>query len=561
MQGNQHSDAFPQRCTYNEFLDVRTNPKKAWKRRYFVLSNNFLLCGRTPYCETLERVTALEGSKIELCMSRSQIQTQMGSQSQTQNQEPHQTNKNSKNNNRGNNNNNNNNNNSNDSKRRSFNLTLRSGKVLYFRALSIKQCDEWINHIERASTLKIKDIYRFLYTLGTSESQLTKVVAAKHRLTGEACAIKIVDKRTCHQGMLKSEIKILKKLDNPYIVTIYDLFETKKYAYIVMEKCDGGELFDQIAELDGDHYGENDCLRVMFQIASGVRYMHKMGIVHRDLKPENILCVEKDSIRKIKIADFGISKMVKNSQNIDKVTFKTLAGTLSYTAPEILRGKGYNKAVDCWSIGIIVYILLCGYAPFWGDTDTELSYEILKSEVPFEDEDWKHVSENTKELVAGLLDKDPQTRATLDDIVKLVWENTSARMPLKTRHKFRNTLIKRKKLRMSTPNTSYINMNRRRHSRYVNNNTNNNNGMRNGNYYSNGNNGKRAGSQNNYNNSSNSSNNGHSSNNSGRHGKKNGYGGNARHLNNFKEDAVSELTLPWHERDSMIIKEDKKTDN
>ena len=117
MQGNQLSDAFPQRSTYREFLDVRTNPKKPWKRRYFVLSNNFLLCGATPYCETLERVTALEGSKIELCMARSQIQTQMESQSQTQNQEPHQTNKNSKNNNIGNTNNNNNNN-SNDRKRR-----------------------------------------------------------------------------------------------------------------------------------------------------------------------------------------------------------------------------------------------------------------------------------------------------------------------------------------------------------------------------------------------------------------------------------------------------------
>ena len=126
MQGNPHSDAFPQRSTYSGFLDVRTNPKKQWKRRYFVLSNNFLLCGATPYCETLERVTALEGSKIELFMARSQIQAQMGSQSQTQNEEPHQTN-----------------NFDSDSKRRSFNLTLRSGKVLYFRALSNKQCDEW----------------------------------------------------------------------------------------------------------------------------------------------------------------------------------------------------------------------------------------------------------------------------------------------------------------------------------------------------------------------------------------------------------------------------------
>ena len=137
-------------------------------------------------------------------------------------------------------------------------------------------------------------------------------------------------------------------------------------------RCEGGELFDQIADLDGDHYTETDCCRVMYQIAHGVKYMHSQGIVHRDLKPENILCVEPKSIRKVKIADFGISKMVKNPQKFDSTTFETMAGTLSYTAPEILRGKGYKKAVDCWSIGVIMYILLCGYAPFWGESDSEV---------------------------------------------------------------------------------------------------------------------------------------------------------------------------------------------
>ena len=286
-------------------------------------------------------------------------------------------------------------------------------------------------------------------------------------------------------------------------------------------RCSGGELFDQIAELDGDHYGETDCCKLMYQIAHGVKYMHSMGIVHRDLKPENILCVDPNSIKKIKIADFGISKMVKNPENIDNVTFRTMAGTLSYTAPEILRGKGYNKAVDYWSIGVIMYILLCGYAPFYGETDTELSYEILKSPVPFEKEDWEHVSPNTQELVKGLLEKDPTKRKCLDDILKLVWQNTSANMPTKMRCKLKNTIVERKKHRMSTPlgagisrNSKYSSKNRYRSKNSSNNNSNIN------------------------------------SHNSGKNS-------NQKQKNNAPNDAVMQLTLPWHERDSMIIKEEK----
>ena len=114
----------------------------------------------------------------------------------------------------------------------------------------------------------------------------------------------------------------------------------------------------------------------MFQIAHGVKYMHSIGIVHRDLKPENILCVKPNSIESVKIADFGISKMVK-PEFIEDSTFSTMVGTLSYTAPEILRGKGYNKSVDYWSLGVIMYILLCGYAPFWGESDSEVRSKFL----------------------------------------------------------------------------------------------------------------------------------------------------------------------------------------
>ena len=196
---------------------------------------------------------------------------------------------------------------------------------------------------------------------------------------------KCTDKKT-----LQREIQILKKLKSPFIVELCDLFETSKYLYIVMEMCQGGELFDQIANMDylnGDHYTEKDIIGIMHQLASGVQYMHNMGIVHRDLKPENILCLEANSIKKIKIADFGISAIIDPSHKSRRSTnhkkqhkkgaesissqasnssfnllsannmMKTRVGTLSYTAPEILKYKPYDERVDYWSLGVIMYIL------------------------------------------------------------------------------------------------------------------------------------------------------------------------------------------------------------
>eukprot|EP01083_Nonionella_stella_P245161 852488_1 len=413
----EHSQAFPKQFTHSGYLDIRQRKSKPWKRRYFVVNNNFLLCAATPHASKLEGVYPLEGSSIK---------------------GPHKNNGKNKNTHSTNDDINGNN--------MTFEIFIRK-HTLYFRAASPKQCSIWKQHISRAAKLKIKDVYRFLYTLGTSESQMTKVVAAKHRVSNEDCAIKIVDKRNCESQMLKTEIQILKKLDNPYIVKLYDIFETKKYLYIVMEMCLGGELFDQIAELDGEHYTEQDCCLILHQIARGVKYMHTVGIVHRDLKPENILCVHRDSIKRVKLADFGISKIVKknksNQQN--KLPMHTIVGTLSYTAPEILTGKGYDHTVDFWSIGVIMYILLCGYPPFWGETEHDITKSIVQEEVQFEEEDWSHVTRETKELCAGLLSKDASKRQTTDNLLNLTFKVSSKNSSYKSsRIKFKKTVIQRK---------------------------------------------------------------------------------------------------------------------
>eukprot|EP01084_Bolivina_argentea_P125194 221844_1 len=344
----EHSSAFPRTFQHCGYLDVRTTEKKPWKRRYFVLNNNFLLSAATPHAKQLDRVIPLEDSNIVSTPKYSDV---------------------------------------------TFELFIRKHQ-LYFRAASPKQCITWTTAIQKASKLKIKDIYRFLYTLGTSG--MTKVVAAKHRVSNEDSAIKIIDKRMCDKKMLKTEIQILKKLDSPNIVQLYDLIETKKYLYIVMEFCKGGELFDKIANLDGDHYSEVDCCQIMHQLASGTEYMHNMGIVFRDLKPENILCVE-DSIKRVKIADFGIS------ENDSSGVMQTRIGPLSYPAPEILAHKPYINSVDYWSLGVIMYILVCGYPPFNGETDYDVSDSITHDRLQFELEDWNHVSESAQKLVRNLL--------------------------------------------------------------------------------------------------------------------------------------------------------------
>eukprot|EP01083_Nonionella_stella_P184125 667318_1 len=359
--------AFPEKYQFAGYLSIRTHNTDHWSHMYCVLSNNFLFAADTKYSTKLSVCIALEGCHTKLTTQSSDMTFEIHNHC--------------------------------------------------FRATSPQLCKEWIANIHRASNLTIYDVYRFGYELGSSNSCQSKVIAAKHKVSNQEYAIKIMNKQKCNdKATLQREIQILKKLKSPYIVELCDLFETSKYLYIVMEICKGGELFDQIATMDyinGARYTEQDVHNIMHQLASGVQHMHDMGIVHRDLKPENILCVESNSIEKIKIADFGISAMVdpnrmkasrsrsstrhfkqKSSmlQCHDKdAMMRTRVGTLSYTAPEILKYKPYDERVDYWSLGVIMYILVCGYPPFDAENDYLLSDEIMHEEVAFDAEDWSHV--------------------------------------------------------------------------------------------------------------------------------------------------------------------------
>jgi len=416
--------AFPTTYTFSGFLYIKTESHPSWRQKYFVLNNNFLLCGDNPYSERLAACIPLEGCDVRRSDQMEALTFSVMTHSQDASKRK---------------------------KKKSKKSSRRRKKKYDFRSMSQNMMQRWIEHIERASTLSIKDLYRLRYKLGNSDSQSAKVIAAKHRVSNQEVAIKIVDKRKCDQQTLQREIQILRKLRHTNIVKLEDLFETRKYLYIVMEFCRGGELFDKIANLEGDHFSEGDCCQIMHQLASGIQYMHKMGIVHRDLKPENILVDEwTEQLRRVKIADFGISAMIDGNieaedDDAESANLRTRVGTLSYTAPEILGRKPYDHRVDYWSLGIIMHILCSGYPPFDGESDYEVSDAITNDRLEFEEEDWSYISESTQTLVRRLLSKNPDERANCGDIVKHIWKvEVSGSGWEGARNRLKQTIIKRK---------------------------------------------------------------------------------------------------------------------
>ena len=190
------------------------------------------------------------------------------------------------------------------------------------------------------------------------------------------------------------------KTDHPNIIKLYEVFETKKSLYLIMEKCNGGELFDKIINhiSSGQMYSEQMAANIILQIMSAVDYCHKNGICHRDLKPENILYLNKGNEinNPIKIIDFGLSRMIP-----EKKKLTSQVGTSYYVPPEILIGE-YNQKCDIWSVGIILCILLTGQPPFNGPNEAVIYGKIRRYEYCFT-EKWRNISNEAKDLVSHML--------------------------------------------------------------------------------------------------------------------------------------------------------------
>uniref|UniRef100_A0A8B9GBA0 Calcium/calmodulin dependent protein kinase I n=1 Tax=Amazona collaria TaxID=241587 RepID=A0A8B9GBA0_9PSIT len=263
-------------------------------------------------------------------------------------------------------------------------------------------------------TEDIRGIYEFREVLGTGA--FSEVVLAEEKATRKLVAIKCITKKALQgkETSIENEIAVLHKIKHPNIVALDDIYESSTHLYLIMQLVSGGELFDRIVEKG--FYTERDASALIRQILDAVKYLHDMGIVHRDLKPENLLYYSMDEDSKIMISDFGLSKI----EGCGSV-MSTACGTPGYVAPEVLAQKPYSKAVDCWSIGVIAYILLCGYPPFYDENDAKLFEQILRAEYEFDSPYWDDISDSAKDFIQHLMEKDPCKRFTCEQALQHPW--------------------------------------------------------------------------------------------------------------------------------------------
>ncbi|XP_035521965.1 MAP/microtubule affinity-regulating kinase 4 isoform X1 [Morone saxatilis] len=287
---------------------------------------------------------------------------------------------------------------------RSDKTTSQSSRSLGARCRnSIASCSDEQPHIGN---------YRLLKTIG--KGNFAKVKLARHILTGKEVAIKIIDKTQLNPTSLQKlfrEVRIMKGLNHPNIVQLFEVIETDKTLYLIMEYASGGEVFDYL--VSHGRMKEVEARAKFRQIVSAVHYCHTKNIVHRDLKAENLLL---DADANIKIADFGFSNEFTLGNKLD-----TFCGSPPYAAPELFQGKKYDgPEVDVWSLGVILYTLVSGSLPFDGQNLKELRERVLRGKyrVPF------YMSTDCEGILRRFLVLNPAKRCTLEQVMKDKWINT-----------------------------------------------------------------------------------------------------------------------------------------
>ncbi|XP_021911464.1 calcium-dependent protein kinase 24 [Carica papaya] len=236
--------------------------------------------------------------------------------------------------------------------------------------------------------------------------------------TGEIFACKKISKGKLRTEVdvddVRREVDIMRHIPkHPNIVSFKEAFEDQEAVYLVMELCEGGELFDRI--VSRGHYTERAAAKVAATILQIVKVCHEHGVIHRDLKPENFLFSDKSESGQLKAIDFGLSIFFKPGQR-----FSDIVGSPYYMAPEVLR-RNYGPEVDIWSAGVILYILLCGVPPFWADTEEGIAHAIVRGNIDFERDSWPKVSKEAKDLVKTMLDPNPFSRITVEEVLEHPW--------------------------------------------------------------------------------------------------------------------------------------------
>jgi len=278
--------------------------------------------------------------------------------------------------------------------------------------------------------------YEIGKTIGKGSFAVVK--EGRHKATGTAVAIKIVDKKDAvfDPESLEQEIGTMKKVAHPNCVLLHEVYDESNKTYLVLDLITGGTVMDRIIAID--HFSEKDAAAVTADVLNAVQYLHSIGITHRDLKPENLLYASNDpkspDYNTIKVADFGLSKFVsENSQ------MKTTCGTPGYVAPEVLDPylpftNGYGPEVDLWSLGVVLYIMLCVFPPFYDDSTAVLFKQIRKGEYAFPSPYWDGVSDEAKDLVAKVLVVDPGKRFTAQQCLDHPWITNAGEASAKKLH-------------------------------------------------------------------------------------------------------------------------------
>ncbi|XP_028842978.1 myosin light chain kinase, smooth muscle-like [Denticeps clupeoides] len=281
-------------------------------------------------------------------------------------------------------------------------LSWRAGKLLELQLMDVK--------IE--TTSKVTDHYDVLEKLGSGK--FGAVHRLSHKTTGQVCAGKFYKGRGAKQrAAARKEIELMNFLHHPRLVRCLAAYEYSAEIVMVLEYVAGGELFERIVDENFEHTEVNSA-HYMQQILQGLQFMHQQDIVHLDLKPENIVCMDRSGTD-IKIIDFGLARKLDPS-----CPLSVMQGTPEFVAPEVINFEPVSLTTDMWSVGVICYILLSGESPFQGDSDAESLALVTEAQLEF-DESFEDISEEAKDFISSLLEKDRRHRLSCEKALQHEW--------------------------------------------------------------------------------------------------------------------------------------------
>ncbi|KAL7064324.1 hypothetical protein AAHC03_04779 [Spirometra sp. Aus1] len=301
----------------------------------------------------------------------------------------------------------------------------------------------------------IYDYYDILEELG--RGTFGTVYRCKEKATGRIYVAKFVDTPTdAERQAVRNEINIMKQLNHPKLLHLHEAFEEPDETAMVLEFISGGELFDRIAD-DGYNMNEAEAIKYIRQVLEGLQHMHENNIVHLDIKPENIMC-ETSKSTDIKLVDFGLSAKLNPNEEV-----RVCTATPEFAAPEIADHNPVGFYTDMWSVGVLSYILLSGLSPFSGQDTNETLMNVSRGTYDFNDEAFNNVSDNAKDFISKLLQKQPEKRMTVFDALNHPWLNSAItedqrrRIPGKRYNRVREEMHRRiGKVKDSWPPISHI---------------------------------------------------------------------------------------------------------